>query len=495
MNKRVLVYGATAILLLLGLLALRLWWSHKNPEKASIEAELREAMQKRAAAQMDDAPRWVPQKFEGSIKLALGALGFEDERIEGELEDLLLSQLSDEGIELMERKKLDLILKEAALTRTAMFDGKEITRLGELLGVDFFLFGRQIHTGNESVRAYRLVEARSGVIRDLTVIPSSEGDPVVVADLLTHFVINQREGAQHQGEKVFLAIGFFKDMSLNRLADRFGEQIHGFLSHSFKNTEIMVLERELIGTLMKEARMSLAGLSEPVDFPPLQSAFWIVDGFYQTYQDDGVKIDLSLTVEKVFAGKWRRSIKGEINDELFDTIKEVVTQIMADSKVKTASALFARRSEVGALFNQAKELSGLRFFGNSPYFGNEYNEPWKVQEDIQRSVEALETVLLLEPDHSEAKLYLGMVLAHSAIQRYEDSDQVLWEIISSEKEETLVHKAKVALVQFYAHYGNWRNLSEEEIKRAGEWCDRFEAETSEVERKNDFQRLRKVLND
>ena len=104
--------------------------------------------------------------------------------------------------------------------------------------------------------------------------------------------------------QVYLAIGSFQDLGLNNRFATFPAQLRAYLTTAYQGSRITVLERESVQPLLQEMQMDQAGLTQGAAARPtkMAAAFWIVDGFYQSYKTSGLELDLALRVQRVFGG-------------------------------------------------------------------------------------------------------------------------------------------------------------------------------------------------
>src|SRR5436190_1366188 len=97
-------------------------------------------------------------------RLAIGTFGLTAEKRDGELADLIAAHLSSAPqFELVERRELNAVLKEASLGLSGIVRAKDVVRLGALLRVDQFLLGTSFSISGTNRIIIRLVDARTGV--------------------------------------------------------------------------------------------------------------------------------------------------------------------------------------------------------------------------------------------------------------------------------------------------------------------------------------------
>jgi len=105
-----------------------------------------------------------------STRLAIGAFGLTPEKRNGDLADLVVAHLSGvPEFDLIERRELNAVLKEASLGSAGIVRAKDAVRLGALLRVDQILLGSSAPISGTNHVFIRLVNARTGVIEAVNV--------------------------------------------------------------------------------------------------------------------------------------------------------------------------------------------------------------------------------------------------------------------------------------------------------------------------------------
>jgi hypothetical protein len=218
------------------------------------------------------------------IRLAIGSLGLPDDAQNRQLGDLVIAKLTSlPGLELVERQALDAVLHEAELSLSGLVRAKDAVRVGKLLRADWFLLGTRSTSHGSNAIVARLVEARTGIMRDVGIFPFEQVTPQLAAQL-GDFVRQCREAGTNAKPREYLALGAFQDLSVNNHQADLPTQLRTRLVAAYRGSEITLLEREYVDTLLKEVRLDLAGLTEDAGtnpVPRLQPAFWLVDGHYQ----------------------------------------------------------------------------------------------------------------------------------------------------------------------------------------------------------------------
>ncbi len=219
-----------------------------------------------------------------STRLAIGTLGLTETTLDRDLGDLLVARLSAvPEFDLVERRELDRVLKEASLSLSGIVRAKDAVRFGTLLRVDQFLLGSSAPINGTNRLVIRLVNARTGVIEAIDVFRDTRSLDTL-AGKIADFV---RAESKHplQGHRDYLAIGVIQNLGVNNRFSDFPAQMRGAVAAHFSG-KVIVLERDVISFLANEVRLDMAGLTERDGGPSarMQFGFWIVDGFYQSYE-------------------------------------------------------------------------------------------------------------------------------------------------------------------------------------------------------------------
>src|SRR5204862_5718593 len=88
-----------------------------------------------------------------------------------------------------------------------------------------------------------------------------------------------------QEHRDFFAIGVIQNLGVNNRFSDFPAQLRGSVAATLSG-KVTVLERDAISFVADEVRMDMAGLTENdgKQSGQVQFGFWIVDGFYQSYE-------------------------------------------------------------------------------------------------------------------------------------------------------------------------------------------------------------------
>jgi tetratricopeptide (TPR) repeat protein len=461
MSKRFLL--CLIVLAALGILAV--WWVYQNEKAPSLppttDKELYEFEVKQGLVPppVQSAPKAIPWKE--TIRLAVGGLGCPDETQDRQLGDLIAAQLSSSrGLELVERQELDAVLKEQELNLSGLVRAEEAVRVGRLLRADWFLLGTISQVNGTNSLVMRLVDARTGILCDGAVFVQ-KSMPALAAEV-ADFVGQARQAAAEAKPRVYLAIGTFEDLSVNSRQADFATQLRGYLMAAYQHSRFTLLEREYAQILYQEMELDLAGLTEgsATNAPaPIQSAFWLVDGYYQSYETTNAEVEVTLDVNRMFSRPKEVTMRELPGEPACRKIKQAIDGILD----KPAGLVIPTRiSEARVQMDAGKSLAGLGSSGpeDSGFIGNlgatesNYQELDEQQAAVQRhnfeeAIRAFDTVLLLEPKNRAAKFYLAFCYRNQTIGRVDEARNLYREILEELVQDNWSALAGRALVDSF----------------------------------------------
>ena len=381
------------------------------------------------------------------VRLAIGYLGAGDQ--EQRAVDLVAAELTGaKGLELVERASLDRALRELELSAAGVVRAQDAVRVGKLVRADWFLLGTVTAlTNGPSAIVVRVVDARTGIMRDASVVEAG-GSPIALAARLGEFVRDCRDGASLGSERVYLAVGSFEDLSLNNRAGDFVEHLHSFLIEAYRGSRVTLLERQFVNTLLNEVRLDLAGLTEQPaqeERPNMQSAFWLIDGFYQSSQNSGSEMELELYLRRILGRNSRLSLNAPTEQLLLEKIKKAIDETMAKSGPLIAPS---RNSELRVQLEAGRQLSQfdpwILSWTAPSYEDLDPAQSARRLRNLQEAIRAFETVLLFEPTNREAKMYLGTLLRRYPILRIDEGLDYYSQIIEEPVDDIWSGRARAA---------------------------------------------------
>ncbi len=459
MSKRFLVGAGIAALVVVSLGTGFIYWERKSLDSLHVtinQADVREFAAKLGRTNQPTQSAPVPLPLSQPVRLAIGSLGLADDDQNRQLDDLITAELTGaRGFNLVERQSLDAILKEMNLSLSGLVRAQDAVRVGKLVRADWFLLGTPATLHGINSIAVRLVDARTGVMRDGGVF-AQKAAPELAAEL-ADFVRQSRQAAAEARPRVYLAIGTFEDLSVNNRQADFPTQLRGYLTAAYQHSKVTLLEREYVDILQQEMRLDLAGLTEgggtnaPV---PMQSAFWLVNGYYQSYETSSLEVELDLNIEQIFGhtivfGKKTIALRDQPGEPIFKKIKEAIDGAISKNVAVIAPTRF---SEAGAQMEAGRELIET-IIGRGEYevvypgyhYGLDEQSANKQRRNAGEAMRAFETVLLLDPDNRKAKMYLATCLRVPTIGRIEEARNYYREIIESSIKDKWFELAQMAL--------------------------------------------------
>lgn len=468
MNKRLLIGVAVTLLVgigIVGFLSMQDRTDHYTVSKDDLAKEMAEYSAKSGLSNAPTQAVLVPLDLSQPVRLAIGGLGLADNDKNQQLGDLVTTELTGApGFNLVERHSLSAILRELNLSLSGFVRAKDAVRVGKLLKVDWFLLGTEAKINGTNSLVIRVVDARTGVMRDAGVVLENKASVKLAADVAT-FVRQTRQNAASAKPRVYLAVGAFEDLSINnRLAD-FPRQLQGYLIAAYQGSSVTLLEREYVEALLEEVHLDLAGLTEDSGSnpPAMQSAYWLVSGQYQSYETTNQQVELNLDVQRIFGKAKYFALRGLPGEPVGRQIKTAIAEAMNQN---TASLTVTRASEARIQLSIGKELTvwnqlrshddiGLVFIG-SDWYGNMSVEPElasKQKRRLDAAIRSFQTVLLLEPDNHEAKMYLAACMRNQLNLHPDLACDYYREIINAATQDKWSGLAQQALAQTFLWFG------------------------------------------
>ncbi|MCU0785638.1 MAG: CsgG/HfaB family protein, partial [Verrucomicrobia bacterium] len=432
MNKRILLIGGGALLVsVLAVVSVNWYLKSLEYSPALSEEQMAEAASRlRGSAPTTSATAAIPAlPTSRAVRLAIGGLGLPNDAVNREVADLVVANLTGaSGLELVERQALDLALREMSLSLSGLVRAQDAIRVGKLVRADWFLLGNTVRLTQTNFIVARLVDAKSGVIQNLALVGDVD-QPLLVAKALASFTRRAREAAAQPDVKEFLALGHFADAGVNSRQAAFPAQLRSYLMSAYRGSRITLLEREYVDALLQEVRLDLAGLtteSPANDVRPLQSAFWIVEGLFQSQETSGFEVEVNLRITRAFDRATQQTFRGKPDENLFRQIKSAIDVALSDTKrgvypTKLSESRLQMRAgkDLYALATGGKPMEilppGMSLGGYAP------QEPSMRRRNLEEAIRAFQTVLLLEPDNLEAKFNLAVCCHEESVGRIEEA--------------------------------------------------------------------------
>lgn len=391
-----------------------------------------------------------------AIRLAVGGVGLADEIQNREIADIIQADLRDApGLELVDRQSLDKVIKEMGMSLSGLVRAADSIKVGRLLKADWFLFGSTV-TFSNGTRAVlsRIVDTRTGSMRDIGVIASG-ADRVQLASELAKFVRRCRENKAKTKADVFVAVGAFGDVGVNNRQANFPAQLNAYLLKAYRRGPFRLLEREQVEALLHEVRLDLAGLTdEPTKaVAPFQSAFWTIDGFYQSVEGTDHQVEVSLQVSRAFGKTSWFTIHG-IPEEALRQIKQRIDMTITNASARILAP--TRRGEIQQQLTMGADLFRLATRTHDPIpmlpgfmFWMQPQDGGKYERNLNEAKRALRTVLVLDHQNHAAKWYLAACAIYQTEVDVEEAKGLLREIAESAPEDSWCDSARESLGRLY----------------------------------------------
>lgn len=458
MNKRFVVVAVIVAALGCSTAGLLLWYSHTNDDARITEKDILQARQKMGfsePAAQAPVPSLPPSK---TVRLAVGSLGLADDSENRELADLITVELSRAaGLEMVERQSLDKVLTELQMSLSGLVRAKDAVAAGKLLRADWFLLGtKAVVAGTNSV-VVRVVDARTGILRDACAL-GWRNTPAQLASDIAVFARESRKRASSGEQAVYLAIGPFQDVGVNSRQARFPQQLRGYLTAAFRTGPLTMLEREYVETLLREVHLDMAGLTAESTAPaaPMQSAFWMVSGSYQSFETTNYVVQADLEIHRIFGVSKRVAVSGEPGDQVCKNVKHAIEQVVDQNR---GPVIPSRRNEVRLEMSTGLELARAEAPLKNPDYlvsagwSDLVFDPERTarrKRNLEEALRAFETVLLLEPTNRQASFFTAACLVNQTIQRDDEARQYYRELLETPLQDAWVAKAQQGLVESFA---------------------------------------------
>jgi tetratricopeptide (TPR) repeat protein len=448
-QKRLRVWMVALMILAVGVYAVFRYV--QPPERSEFtQKDLAQGLIRAGRAATDaPAPVYLPIDIKRPVRLAIGSLGFGLDNQNESVQDLVLAQLTGApGLELVERQSLERVLDELNLSMSGLVRAKDALRAGKLVKADWFLLGSPVNVAGTNSIVLRLVDARTGIMRDAGVFSVDQPATQIAADI-ARFVRESRENAARPEGHTFLAIGAFEDLSVNRRQAAFPQQLRSYLTAAYHSSGVTLLEREAVDMLLREVRLDLAGLSEGSETnlqQPMQSTYWLVNGAFQSYETTNFQVELDLEIGHAFGRYHHVLLRGKPEESFFGEVKTVIDWQM---KTNASAAWPTRNNEARMQMATGRELLHFYSFFDLLLPQNDWNmdmnQAAKRRYNITEAIRAFQTVMLLEPTNREAKMYLAACVRLQSDSRMDEARGYYREIIEEPVRDEFTTAAQQAL--------------------------------------------------
>ena len=340
----------------------------------------------------------------GLPTLAMTVVAEGNQQQKDSFDDLLAVELSHQSVlRIVDRQKMQTILKEHAIALTNIGNAQNAIALGKFVGADCLL---HVSMGKKTA-ALRLVEVASGQVK-------VEGE-VALRDDLTLSAVAIREKVlaalrpeSQAAHRLTVGIAAFPNRSGTDRSDKLGIELQKALRKRLQERPwAVVLERQYPTSLLEEVDLARSGLVRQHAVETLPPADLVILG---TLEDIGreyapdkpwdIKADLTLRLRDKsipILAKCRSNAIETAADDILKTIDDVRRQPASRATV-SEKELWRRQ----ALYLMPRPML-------SGYDGAMIPELYASNETNKREViRAWENVLLLDDKNAEAMTYLGV---------------------------------------------------------------------------------------
>ena len=393
-------------------------------------------------------------KANKTIRLAVGGFAVETDPpaqvARGRrLADLVTVHLTSfSPFELVERLEIERVAHESSLSLSRWTDPASASRVGGLLRADWLLLGAFLKYGGTNCLVARLVDAQTGIVRDMTCLRDDETNLTSLARAVGQFAINSPRNISRLDQRVFLGVGGFEDVGVNNLHPELRKNLRLKLEETFRGTAVAVVERTMVNPLLEEFRLYSLGLSASAPSQRAMPAYFLIDGTYQSRFEGGKKIELMLKVEGI--NKQMRVIPitappgNQFLEKVAMTVRDVVNQT-------EKSVPENRNGEALAQLARGRERARLPWAWDNQMLGGYApgEDDAKRLQNITEAIQAFETALLLDPKMEDAKLYLGRCLLDPAMSAKARGRNYLEEVLATTTNHELALVARDKLAESY----------------------------------------------
>ena len=474
MSKRFLLTGLAVVLLaalLIGLVQLGMEWDFARRASRTLTDQDISRMLTEKYGPTTNGPVSVERlDLKQQVRLAIGGIGLVSAEESQRVSELVLAELTDaKGLELVERQALDKALRELSMSAAGLVRAQDAVRVGKLVRADWFLLGSPLRLSGTNFVVVRIVDARTGILRQASVFAGDQS-PVRLAADLAEFVRRSRQDAAEGKSTICLSVGGFADLSVNSRQAMFPIELRSYLVAAYQKANVTMLEREFTDALLKEVYLDLAGLTDESGKggAAMQAAYWMVDGQYQSYETSTLEVELELNVRRMFGRNKQIFLRDKPGEPMFRRVKETIDSVMQQD---IAALTPTRFTEVQARLEDGKELArlGNPTLGGMGEIGLTHVQVYQDRDEqaaarqrrnVEEAMRAFQTVLLLSPTNREAKMYLAACLRNPSIRRDREARDIYRELLDEKVQDKWVEQAQQALVWSF----KWLTSAEEKAR-------------------------------
>ncbi len=362
------------------------------------------------------------------------------------LRDLVTVELGrHDGFTLVERREVDRALEEVARSLEQNNEQQIALKAGKMLGCDWFLVDT-CPSARTNVAVFKIVDVHSSIVRDMTAI-APDPLPQAAAEVARFTAGATNNVAFNQ--RLFVGLGSFSDWSVNERYPTFTTDLRHGLEQAAIGRSIRFVERGAIHALLREMQFNATGLTDrPGTNGAAQPAMYLVDGFFQSVQDEQAKVSVALRIHCVGG---REELFTYTDPQGPALVKRMTAQIEAfmgaqPPRRRPVSSVEEARIQLA----RGREHAGFRGSMHSGFMVGGvalHREPEKRKRNIEAAIEAFESALFLDPSLDEAKLGLGICLADPQIERVGEGQEYFRDVIARSTIQQWVAEARRELAE------------------------------------------------
>ncbi len=374
-----------------------------------------------------------------------------DNQLSKMISDLLFARLCEiDGIQLVDRTRIGTIFDEMAITLGQSINASDSMKIGQMSGADIILTGTLVQESHRQGIIIKAISTSTGILNDIAYFEINNDKIDIIVKQLAEFIQNATRPDINIHDRKFVAIGSFKDKSINNKLIRKGDEIHRILELKLgKKKNICLLSRSQLKPILSEVGLNEMGfVVDSGQYSKAQPGFILINGSYSLYRKKETINVLNLEVE--FIGKSTENITieslswDEIYTNSYQKLISTIEKPLPDSNKD-------RIIEAKTHFEHGKKILNMGTFKQAHY---SYRSPesWKhyisyVDENqrfipepkrkkiVLDAINAFESAVFLDPEYYEAMIYLALCYLNEYVENDFAAEELCRKVISRSKNE------------------------------------------------------------
>lgn len=380
-----------------------------------------------------------------SLRVAVGPFfatkqDFATVKLATALPDLLAVELSSSTqFQLIEREQTHVFMKELNLTASGAVESGSMLKLGKLLGADWLISGSFIGHEREPGVWIKVIDIRTGIVRDAKLIPYSTSDPNSTFKAMAEFVHKTKSVPS---KEEFVAFGQIVDISARTNQASFGRHIQMLLEKFCHENGLGVVERDASGQLLQETELDKQGFTGQESKDKLARAKWFIDGTCEARTE--TLLFVSLRMHKVGFQPEKEPLMARPGPALDEQVVVAFKRGLARTNWVPLAQGKAAESDLHAemamrLAKEQEPLPPLQIPPGDPAWQQQEMMEQSIQrakDNIWRIMQRLESTLLLNPNDLISKAMLGQGLfVNGEGADKERGQKILEELLQSDNKQ------------------------------------------------------------